>query len=58
MNTMFWMIMFFYALLSCFIMPALGYYFMGTSGLGNGYVVGTILSLILWFTVGKKMSKN
>lgn len=58
MNTMFWMIMFFYALLSCFIMPTLGYYFMGASGLSNGYVVGTILSLILWFTVGKKMSKT
>ena len=58
MNTMFWMIMFFYALLSCFIMPALGYYFMGVSGLSNGYVLGTIVSLILWFTVGKKMSKT
>lgn len=58
MNTTFWMIMFFYALLSCFIMPYIGYYFMGVSGLSNGYVVGTILSLILWFTVGKKMSKT
>ena len=58
MNTMFWMIMFFYALLSCFIMPARGYYFMGVSGLSNGYVLGTIVSLILWFTVGKKMSKT
>ena len=58
MNTMFWMIMFFYALLSCFIMPALGYYFMGVSGLSNGYVLGTILSLILWFTAGKKISKT
>ena len=54
---MFWQIMFFYALLSCFIMPAIGYYFMGTSGLSNGYVVGTIVSMILWFTVGKKMSR-
>jgi hypothetical protein len=55
---MFWMIMFFYALLSCFIMPALGYYFMGVSGLSNGYVLGTIVSLILWFTAGKKISKT
>jgi len=39
-------------------MPAIGYYFMGTSGLGNGYVVGTIVSLILWFTFGKKMVKG
>jgi len=55
---MFWMIMAFYAILSCFIMPAIGYHFMGMSGLGNGYVLGTILSLILWFTVGKKMVKG
>ena len=58
MNTMFWMIMFFYALLSCFIMPYIGYYFMGVSGQSNGYVLGTILSLILWFTAGKKISKT
>lgn len=54
---MFWQIMAFYAILSCFIMPAIGYYFMGTQGLSNGYVVGTIVSMILWFTVGKKMAK-
>ena len=45
---MFWQIMFFYALLSCFIMPYIGYYFMGISGLGNGYVIGTIVSLIFY----------
>ena len=58
MYNMFWLIMAFYAILSCFIMPAIGYHFMGMSGLGNGYVLGTILSLILWFTVGKKMVKG
>ncbi len=26
----------------------------GSAGLGQGYVAGTVLSLILWFTVGKK----
>jgi hypothetical protein len=57
MSTMFWQIMAFYAILSCFIMPAIGYYFMGTKGLSNGYVVGTIVSMILWFTFGKKMAK-
>ena len=55
---MFWQIMFFYAILSCFIMPYIGYYFMGLKGLGNGYVIGTIVSLILWFSVGKKMSNT
>jgi hypothetical protein len=38
-------------------MPLLGYYFKGVNGLGQGYVIGTIVSLILWFTVGKKMAK-
>ncbi len=57
MYTDFWMVMFFYALLSCFIMPFLGYYIRGVQGLSQGYIVGTIVSLILWFTVGKKMAK-
>ena len=53
---MFWKIMMFYALLSCVIMPLIGCYFMGIKGLGDGYVLGTIVSLVLWFTVGKKMA--
>jgi len=53
----FWMVMFFYALLSCFIMPFLGYYIRGVQGLGQGYIVGTVVSVILWFTVGKKIAK-
>ena len=57
MYTDFWMVMFFYALLSCFIMPFLGYYIRGVQGLSQGYIIGTIVSLILWFTVGKKMAK-
>jgi hypothetical protein len=31
---------------------------MGVKGLGNGYVIGTIVSLILWFAFGKKMSNT
>jgi hypothetical protein len=57
MCKVFWQVMIFYAVLSCFIMPSLGYYFKGVNGLGQGYVIGTIVSLILWFTVGKKMAK-
>ena len=54
MNTVFWQVMAFYALLSCVIAPLIGYKMKGLSGLGDGYVAGTIISIGLWFTVGKK----
>ena len=55
MNTEFWYIMVFYAVLSCFLMPVIGQYYLGNeTGLGKGYIVGTIMSMLLWFTVGKK----
>jgi hypothetical protein len=38
-------------------MPFLGYYIIGVQGLGQGYILGTIVSVILWFAVGKKMSR-
>jgi len=38
-------------------MPFLGYYIKGVQGLSLGYIIGTIVSLILWFVVGKKMAK-
>jgi hypothetical protein len=50
----FWFVMFFYAILSCVVAPYIGYHLKGNAGLGQGYVVGTALSLMLWFTVGKK----
>lgn len=50
----FWLVMIFYALLSCFIMPCLGKKLLGQSGLEKGYIIGTIVCMILWFTVGKK----
>jgi len=53
----FWFVMLFYAILSCFIAPSIGYYFKGANGLGQGYIIGTILSLVLWFLVGKKYAK-
>lgn len=46
--------MLFYALLSCLIMPFLGQKLLGQSGLEKGYIAGTIISLMLWFTVGRK----
>ena len=57
MFTEFWKVMFFYALLSCAIMPFALYYINGSDGLEQGYIAGTILSIILWFTVGKKYAK-
>lgn len=50
----FWSVMLFYALLSCFIMPFLGKKFMGQGGLEKGYIMGTVVSMLLWFTFGKK----
>jgi hypothetical protein len=38
-------------------MPFLGYYIKGVEGLGQGYLAGTVVSVILWFVVGKKISK-
>lgn len=55
MNTEFWYVMVFYALLSCFLMPFAGQYFLGDdSGLENGYIAGTVVSMALWFIYGKK----
>ena len=52
----FWVIMLFYAFLSCFLAPFVFHYFMPTpAGYERGYIVGTVVSMILWFTVGKKM---
>ena len=49
----FWQVMVFYALLSCVIAPLIGYKMKGLTGLGEGYIAGSILSIGLWLTVGK-----
>lgn len=52
-------IMLFYILLSYVIFP-LGFYYLvnkSLSSAGNGFVVGSIVSLVLWLTVGSKMVK-
>jgi len=54
MNTVFWQVMAFYALLSCVIGPLIGKHFKGQEGLSQGYIAGSTLSLLLWLTVGKK----
>lgn len=50
-------IMAFYALLSCMIFPFLFYSFGNKSlmNAGHGFAVGSIVSIILWYTVGSKM---
>ena len=52
-------IMLFYILLSYVLFP-LGFYYLvnkSLSSAGNGFVVGSIVSLVLWLTVGRKMVK-
>jgi hypothetical protein len=50
-------IMVFYAFLSYVLFP-LGFYYLIDSTLlsaGNGFIVGSIVSIILWMTYGKTM---
>uniref|UniRef100_A0A6C0ELX2 Uncharacterized protein n=1 Tax=viral metagenome TaxID=1070528 RepID=A0A6C0ELX2_9ZZZZ len=48
-------ILIFYGLLAI-IGAAIGSHFDKTNGFSNGYIAGTALSLVLWFTVGRKMA--
>jgi len=50
-------IMAFYAILSYVLMPVAFYYLIGKSleSAGYGFVFGSLVSIVLWFTVGSKM---
>ena len=50
-------IMAFYILLSYIIFPMIFYYLMGKSlaSAGNGFIVGSLISIGLWLTYGRKM---
>lgn len=50
-------IMMFYVLLSFIMFPLLSYYVFDNTleSAGNGYVVGSIISLLLWQFYGKKL---
>jgi hypothetical protein len=48
-------ILVFYGLLTL-LASTIGHYFDKKSGFSNGYVIGSVISLGLWFTVGKKIS--
>ena len=48
----------FYLVLSYIIAPAAAYYLIGKDNVtvGNAWAGGSIVSLILWFTVGKSIA--
>jgi len=50
-------IMLFYIILSYVIGPVAGYYLLGktAAAAGHGFVVGSIISILLWYSVGSKM---
>ena len=52
-------IMLFYAILAFILGPLIFYYLVARTpaSAGNGFVTGSILSIILWYTVGSKMIK-
>jgi len=55
--TTFASIMLFYAILACVLGPLL-FYFLWKKSLktaGYGFIAGSILSILLWLTYGKKM---
>ena len=56
LNTFFG-IMIFYIVLSYIIFPLIFYYLAGKTlnSAGNGFVFGSIVSIILWYNYGKKM---
>ena len=49
--------MLFYILLSYILGPIVGYYALGktSSAAGNGFVAGSIISIVLWYSFGSKM---
>lgn len=50
-------IMGFYILLSYVIFPMIFFYFMGKTlqSAGNGFALGSIISILLWYSYGSKM---
>ena len=56
----FYGIMFFYAVLAYIICPTIGYYLGGHSinAAGDGFIAGSLLSIVLWLVVGKKLANK
>jgi hypothetical protein len=60
MNNSLWIfsrIMLFYIFLSYLLMPVIFYYIFNKTliSAGNGFVVGSIISIVLWYIYGSKM---
>ena len=55
--TKFMQIMAFYAFLSYVVGPVVFYYAFGHTlqSAGNGFIVGSILSIVMWYFYGAKM---
>ena len=50
-------IMAFYIFISYVLFPALGYYMFGKTlqSAGTGFVVGSVISVLLWYVYGRKL---
>ncbi len=57
LNTKAYGILAFYGLLAI-LFAWVGHHLDKRNGFSNGYVVGTIVNLVLWFTVGHKEAKS
>lgn len=53
-------VMVFYALLSYVIMPAVFYFLVekNLNSAGNGFVLGSVVSILLWFTFRSTILKS
>lgn len=53
-------IMFFYATLTYLIFPVVFYYAFGRTlaSAGNGFVVGSLFSIVLWVAFGRHLVKS
>ena len=53
-------VMVFYAVLTYILFPAIAYFFFGKTleAVGNGFIVGSIVSVVLWRMVGMGMVKG
>ena len=54
----FFIIMTFYSFVSYIIVPIIFYYAFGKTieAVGNGFVAGSVVTIVLWYLAGKKMA--
>jgi hypothetical protein len=53
-------VMAFYAVLTYIVFPAIAYFFFGKTleAAGNGFIAGSVVSVVLWRMVGMRMVKG